>query len=218
MNTDKPKILDLFCCGGGAGMGYHLAGFEVVGVDIEPQPKYPFEFIRDDAISFLISHGNEFDAVHASPPCQAFTPATKQWRGEGREYNDFISATRKELIALGRPWVIENVVGAPLVDPVLLCGAMFGLKTYRHRLFESSHYLYVPAHLKHTIPQAKMGRAPKDGEFIQVVGHFSGVPFAQKAMNIGWLGQKELAQAIPPAYTEFIGLQLRALLMTRRAA
>jgi len=199
------KVLDLFCCGGGAGMGYHQAGFEVTGVDIAPQPKYPFVFVLGDALGYVKSHGHEFDLIHASPPCQAFTPATKQWRKEGKVYEDFISATRGALKATGKPCVIENVVGSPLIGPITLCGAMFGLKTYRHRLFETSFEVVEPPHPKHIAPQTKMGRPPKEGEFIQVVGHFSGVSFAQEAMGISWLGQKELAQAIPPAYTKYIG-------------
>lgn len=199
-------------------MGYHQAGFEVVGVDINQQPKYPFEFHQADALDFLRDHGHEFDAIHASPPCQAFTSATKQWRAEGKEYIDLVAETREGLNMVAHPWVIENVVGAPLIDPIMLCGAMFGLKTYRHRLFESNQEIYAPPHPAHDAPQAKMGRVPEEGEFIQVVGHFSGVPFAREAMGIDWLGQKELAQAIPPAYTEFIGWQLRAACMIARAA
>jgi DNA (cytosine-5)-methyltransferase 1 len=208
MPEDKPKLLDLFCCAGGASMGYHLAGFEVIGVDIEPQFKYPFELIVGDALEVVARIGRGFDAIHASPPCQAYSMSSKQFRLSGTQYPDLVAPTREALKKVGKPWVIENVPGSPLVDPVVLCGAMFGLKTYRHRLFESSFTLVAPEHPAHVQPSAKMGRAPKDGEFIQVAGHFSGVPFAQEAMGIPWMGQKELAQAIPPAYTRFVGQQL----------
>jgi len=199
-------------------MGYHNAGFEVVGIDIKTQPKYPFEFHQGDAVGYAKQHWQEFDAIHASPPCQAHTSASKQWREEGKVYDCYIEETRAFLQKTGLPYVIENVPNSPLVDPIILCGSMFGLKTYRHRLFESNCTLYAPNHPEHVHPQAKMGRVPKEGEFIQVVGHFSGVPFAQKAMGIPWLGQKELAQAIPPAYTEFIGWQIRAAMMIKMAA
>lgn len=214
----KPKLLDLYCCGGGAGMGYHQAGFDVVGVDITPQPKYPFEFIQSDALEYLKNNHHKFDVIHASPPCQAFTKAGKEQRSKGKVYPDLLNATREMLINIGKPYIIENVPDAPMVDPILLCGSMFDLKTYRHRLFESNIKLKVPPHPEHKAKNAKMGRPPKDGEFIQVVGHFSGVPFAREAMEIDWLGQKELAQAIPPSYTKFLGLQLMESLVRRIAA
>lgn len=204
----KLKLLDLYCCGGGAGKGYSLAGFDVVGVDIEKQPKYPFEFYLSDAIEYLMKNYGDFDAVHASPPCQAYTLAGQQHRKSGKEYKDLVEVTRGALIDTGLPFVIENVPHSPLIDPVELCGSMFDLQTYRHRLFESNFKIVPPHHPDHVAKNTKMGRAPVEGEFIQVVGHFSGVPFARKAMGIDWLGQKELAQAIPPAYTEYIGLQL----------
>ena len=191
-------------------MGYNNAGFEVVGIDIVHQPKYPFQFIQSDALEYLKENHHLFDAIHASPPCQAYTKASKEHRKNGKEYADFLEATRALCKEVGKPYIIENVPDAPMEDPVVLCGAMFGLKTYRHRQFESNILLNVPEHPVHI---AKMGRKPKEGEFIQVVGHFSGVPFAREAMGIDWLGQKELAQAIPPAYTEFLGWQLRAALM-----
>lgn len=199
-------------------MGYYQAGFDVAGVDIAPQPKYPFEFVQADALEYLAAHWHEFDVVHASPPCQAFTKAGKEHRKNGKVYADFLELTRDALKEIGKPYIIENVPDAPMENPVELCGAMFGLKTYRHRLFESNIPLVVPEHPKHIAKNAKMGRPPKEGEFIQVVGHFSGVAFAKEAMGINWLGQKELAQAIPPSYTEYLGLQLRAALMLKKAA
>lgn len=108
------------------------------------------------------------------------------------------------LAGSGVPYVIENVPGAPLLDPVLLCGSMFGLRTYRHRLFEASFPLRQPEHPEHRAKNARMGRAPKEGEYMQIVGHFSGVPLAQEIMELPGLSQYELAQAIPPAYAEYI--------------
>lgn len=206
------KFLDLFCGAGGSSMGYRRAGFAVVGVDIAPQPHYPFEFHQGDALLFLLEHWDEFDAFGASPPCQKFTKAAMQWRKNGHEYADLVSATRDALVSTEKPYVIENVPGAPLRDPILLCGAMFGLQVYRHRLFESNVPLVAPPHPEHIWKQCRMGRPPKPGEFIQPVGHFSGVQYARDAMNIQWMTQKELSQAIPPAYTEYIGSQVMEFL------
>ena len=187
-------------------MGYHQAGFEVVGVDIDAQPRYPFEFHQADALKYLLEHHDEFDAFHASPPCQAFTLAQ---RIQGREHPDFITAARAAFELIGKPWVIENVEGAPLRSPITLCGAAFpGLRVYRHRLFESNLLLTVPAHPEHRAPLRKMGRRPEPGEFMHVVGNFSGVELAREAMGIDWMTRDELREAIPPAYTEFIGRQL----------
>lgn len=212
------KLLDLYCCGGGAAKGYANAGFEVTGVDITPQPKYPYEFVLSDAIEYVKNNYHKFDAIHASPPCQKFTKAGKEHRKNGKVYDDFLELTRDTLKEIGIPYIIENVPDAPMENPIQLCGSMFGLKTYRHRLFESNINLVAPSHPTHIAKNTKMGRAPVEGEFIQVVGHFSGVPFAQQAMGIDWLGQKELAQAIPPAYTEYLGYQLRAAMMLRQEA
>lgn len=201
----KPKLLDLFCCQGGAGMGYHRAGFNVIGVDLFPQPRYPFPFHQRDAVEFLRIHGKRFDAVHASPPCQAFTNAQKLM---GNEHPDFITPIREVLHDLGLPFVIENVPGAPLDDPFELCGAMFGLGTYRHRLFETNWDVEVPEHPKHEARTTKMGRRPIDGEMMHVVGNFSGVAKAKEAMGIDWMNRDGLRESIPPAYTEYIGQQL----------
>ncbi|WP_457149748.1 DNA methylase [Mycobacteroides abscessus] len=200
-----PRLLDLFCCAGGAGYGYAEAGFEVTGVDIDPQPRYPFQFIQADALAFLMEFGHEYDAVHASPPCQRFTNAQKI---QGNQHPDYLESVRGLLQADGRPYVIENVPGAPLIDPVVLCGAMFGLRTYRHRLFESNVPLVAPEHPQHVATVTKMGRPPKDGEFMHVVGNFSGVDRAKEAMGIDWMTRDELREAIPPAYTEFLGRQM----------
>jgi DNA (cytosine-5)-methyltransferase 1 len=190
------------------------AGFEVVGVDIDPQPKYPFRFIQVDAIEFLsklIAGTNPwyrleyFDATHASPPCQAFTNAQKIQKNE---HPDLITPTRDLLKSLGKPYIIENVPGAPLKDPIELCGAMFGLGTYRHRLFESNVNLEAPEHPVHVAKTAKMGRKPQPGEFMHIVGNFSGVAQGREVMGMPWATRDGLREAIPPAYTEYLGKQL----------
>lgn len=202
----RPRLLDLFSCAGGAGMGYHRAGFEVVGIDIDPQPRYPFEFHQADALKYLLEHHGEFDAFHASPPCQAWTLAQ---RIRGNDHPDFVTATRNAFELIGKPWVIENVVGAPLRDPITLCGGMFPeLRVYRHRLFESNLPLVAPQHIEHTTPIRKMGRLPLEGEFMHVVGNFTGVEYAKRAMGIDWMVRDELREAIPPIFTEFLGAQL----------
>lgn len=198
----KPKCLDLFCCAGGAGEGYKLAGFDVTGVDIVEQPKNPHRFILGDALEYAKKHGHEYDFIHASPPCQAYTKAGKQWRKEGKEYPDLIAETRKVLQELGKPYVIENVPDSPLIDPIKLNGSFFGIKVHRLRLFETNFELPQPE-FEHIQP-VKMGRPVKEGDVIQPVGHFSGVPYARKEMELPWMGQKELAQAIPPVYTKWI--------------
>lgn len=202
----KPKLLDLFSGAGGCAMGYHRAGFDVVGVDIRPQPRYPFEFVQADALDYVAQHGHKFDAIHASPPCQGYSKARKL---QGNDHPLWIGWTRQELQATGKPYVIENVQGAPLADDaVLLVGSMFGLRTMRPRLFECSFtvpfMLAPPPAAKH----AKMGRPPKEGEYVHVVGHMSNVPYCREAMGIDWMVQGELAEAIPPAYTEWIGRHL----------
>ncbi len=204
----KPKLLDLFCKAGGASVGYARAGFEVVGVDIEPQPHYPFEFIQANALEIYL-HFRDFDAYHASPPCQFASMAAQQWRKAGREYRNDIPATRKLLIATGKPYVIENVVGKPyLNNPLKLNGAFFGKHLRRTRYFETSFpipFFLLPKEAK---SKFRMGRPVKEGDIISPVGHFSNIPYARKVMEIDWMNQAELAQAIPPAYTEYIGKQL----------
>jgi len=208
-----PKLLDLFCCQGGAGMGYHRAGFEVTGVDLFPQPRYPFKFIQADAVEYLREHGREYDAIHASPPCQAHSNAQKIM---GNEHPEFIVPTRAILQEMGLPYVIENVPGAPLEDPFQLCGAMFGLGTYRHRLFETNFYVTAPDEPEHWARTTKMGRKPVDGEMMHVVGNFSGVAKAKRAMGIDWMSRDGLRESIPPAYTEYIGAYLMYEVLTRK--
>lgn len=210
------RLLDLCCCAGGASMGYHRAGFEVVGVDISPQPRYPFKFIQGDALQAL-SGGDAawtFDAIHASPPCQLHS---KTWRIRQNNHVDLIGPMRELLNQSGLPWVIENVPGAPLNDPVVLEGQMFeGLRTQRKRWFETNWPLEVPfLRSPRPAPQAKMGRKPKDHEWVHVVGNAHSPKLNGTAMGIDWMNRAELAEAIPPAYTELIGRQLMAHLETR---
>lgn len=187
-------------------MGYHRAGFEVVGVDIKPQPHYPFEFHQADAMTYPL---DGFDAIHASPPCQRFSLAQ---RLQKNDHPDLLTPIRERIAAW--PYVIENVEGARRLmhSPVLLCGANFAaLRVYRHRLFESSVALPIAMHAGHGVRLTKLGLRPMEGEFMHVVGHVSGVALAREAMGIDWyMTQKEVAEAIPPAYTEWIGTQLLA--------
>ncbi len=206
-----PRALDLFCCAGGASEGLRRAGFDVVGVDIDPQPHYPFEFHQADAMTYPL---DGFDFIWASPPCQAYTLCQ---RIQGNTHPDLVAPTRDRLTASGALWCIENVPGAPLISPVELCGMMFGLQTYRHRLFECSYPLEQPPHPPHVARNAKMGRPVKDGEFIQVVGNFSNVSFARKAMDIDWMPRDRMREAIPPAFAEYVGWGARVALAKAQA-
>ena len=211
MTSNRPKLLDLFCGAGGAAMGYHRAGFDVIGVDIKPQPRYPFTFIQGDALNPPVDI-KVFDVIHASPPCQAWV--TLAALHKQAEYPDLIKPTRELLVDTNKPYIIENVPTAPLDNPIMLCGTMFNLRVVRHRIFESNPVIwFAPATCCHWLKVVKLGRYPdKDKHFISVTGHFSGVKYAQEAMDIDWMGQKDLSQAIPPAYTEWIGRQLREVI------
>lgn len=190
-------------------MGYAQAGFEVVGVDQHPQPHFPFPFIQADALKVvrLLLDTGMFDAVHASPPCQKWTRANTQTKDE---WPDLITPLREVFLEYDIPYVIENVVEAPLLPgSVRLCGRMFPwLKVYRHRLFETNWPLMGLNHPYHDVPCATLGHMPKPGEFVHVVGNFSGVEYAREAMGISWMTRNELREAIPPAYTRFVGRQL----------
>lgn len=201
----KPLLLDLFCCQGGASAGYVAAGFDVVGVDINPQPRYPYRFIQADALLYLEHMGGLYDAIHASPPCQAFTLCQ---RIQDNEHPDLVGPVRELLVEIGVPYIIENVEGAPLIDPVLLCGEMFGLRTYRHRLFESNLPLAAPEHPAHVRRTTKMGRPVADGENMHIVGNFTGVDLARQIMEMPWASRDGLREAVPPRFTEFLGTQL----------
>lgn len=198
-------------------MGYHRAGFRVVGIDVKPQPRYPFDFIQMDAFEFFDRVANgEYEAPaawHCSPPCQAYSVTQNI---HGREYPELVHPTRSALEQSGLPYVIENLVGAPLNTTIELCGAMFGLRVYRHRLFESNVMLLQPPHPRHIAVCTQVGRRLKAGEFITVAGHFADVKAAGEAMGIDWMTRDQLAQSIPPAYCEFIGRQLLAVLERQR--
>jgi hypothetical protein len=221
------RILDLFSGAGGAGMGYHRAGLDVVGVDIAPQPNYPFEFHRGDALEFLAAHGHEFDAVHASPPCQTHSALTKgnRARGWADDHRDWIADTRALLDALGRPYVIENVQGAPVRRDLTLCGLTFGLRVFRHRYFELGDWTMPavphPSHAGHRVAGWRHG-VRYDGDMVAVYGDGGGkgsVADWQAAMGIDWTASKlELAEAIPPAYTLHVGTALLDTLDTAREA
>lgn len=233
----KPLLLDLFCCAGGAGMGYSRAGFEVVGVDIEPQPRYPFEFHQYDALTVLdhlstcggsceaLPWLRRFDVVHASPPCQRFSDLAKR-NGNADAWPDLVAPVRSRLDPLGIPYVIENVEGAPLRRPVVLCGTMFrGLRVLRHRLFESNVELAAPRHGAHPLVfthdkrKAHFGKLDQSFAFVQVTGGGNAtVANKRDAMGIEWANGRELNEAIPPAYTEYLGLQLRQALLVSKAA
>jgi DNA (cytosine-5)-methyltransferase 1 len=186
-------------------MGYHRAGFEVVGVDIKPQPHFPFEFHQADVMTYRLEG---FDAIHASPPCQKYGK-TKHL---AVDHPQLIEAIRERLIGTGGPYIIENVPGAPLFQPIMLTGAQFGMRIHRDRLFECN--FHVPFELSPTSPSAvKMGRPIVEGDVIQPVGHFSNVAYARREMGIDWMNRAELAQAIPPAYTEYIGKWLLQVLL-----
>lgn len=203
----RPRLLDLFCGAGGAAMGYYRVGFDVTGVDIKPQNHYPFEFVQADALEYCAEHGKEFDAIHASPPCQAYSWAAARWQ---KEWPDLVEPTRLELMKTGKPFVIENVVGAPLLAPVVLCGTMFGLRVIRHRLFEMNPFMVVLVS-----PCAHLGSVSND-DFVTVAGHGgdgrASLSIWRDAMGIDWMDKQELTQAIPPAYTEFIGRQLLTMM------
>jgi DNA (cytosine-5)-methyltransferase 1 len=208
------KLLDLFCKAGGAGEGYRRAGFEVTGVDIDPQPRYKAgRFVQADALAYVAQYGWMYDAIHASPPCQAHSDALRLAGKNAKQHIDLIPQTRFWLRALGVPYVIENVEGArkSLIDPITLCGASFDLKVYRHRLFESNVFLLPPYHRPHNdkCPPAGRGKSPK-GFFSLTSGGITGVSQSERfaAMGIDWMTNAELQQAIPPAFTEFIGKQL----------
>lgn len=240
------RLLDLFCGAGGAAMGYHRAGFtNIMGVDNQPQKNYPFEFVQADALEYLAEHGHEFDAIHASPPCQAYSIMRNLPWLRDKEYPALIALTRELLEDSGKPWIIENVMGAREgsrmlskyhlenhgLDADYLCGAMFGLPFYRHRLFATNWSWAPPEHSTHrkVIGSQKVNRPRKRETFIfdnpgnsgwcqyhdrvgngaqkpgVAVGHAKDWRVAAEAMAINWMKREELTQAIPPAYTEYIG-------------
>jgi len=217
------RLLDMFCGAGGAAMGYHRAGFEVVGIDIKPQKHYPFKFYEADALEYCAKHGHEFDAIHASPPCQGYSRLRHLPWLKNKKWPMLIDATRKLLTEIGKPWVIENVADAPL-QGMTLCGQMFGLPLYRHRKFETSFLMLCPPHSFHpeVIGHGRMVNDRRKGAgngalgpqvIVTVAGGQYKKADGEKAMGIDWMTKDELSQAVPPAYTEFIGRYLVANLV-----
>jgi DNA (cytosine-5)-methyltransferase 1 len=207
--VSRPLLLDTFCGAGGCSVGYHRAGFDVVGVDNRHQKNYPYPFILGDALEFIAEHGAEFDVIHASPPCQRYSEETPM---EYRDrHPDLIDPVREALRATGRPYIIENVPNArgKLIRPLMLCGTMFGLNVWRHRFFEVYPFLSVltPTCNHSGIPVLPTGtHKRKDGQWDDTIAD------KRRAMEIDWMIEKEITQAIPPAYTEWIGRQLLEVL------
>lgn len=225
------KVLDLYCGAGGAGAGYHSLGFDVVGVDLGRQPDYPFAFLQHDALKLDIRFLRSFQLIHASPPCQAHT--SLKHAPNGREHLDLIPATRAMLKAAGVPYVIENVVGAPLINPVTLCGTMFGLgvsdngtwhELHRHRIFEASFPLVVEP-CKHSGGpvigvyggHARRRSAVHGGRGTRDVWQNGHKGAAAAAMDMPWATLGGMSQAIPPAYTAYIGARFRRWALGRAA-
>lgn len=207
----RPKALIVFSGQGGSAMGWYQAGFDVTCVDIEPQPRNPFPFVRADAIDYIGNEGHRFAFLEGGPVCKAYS---KTARIHNAGHPEQIPATRLAMQATGKPYVIENVEDArpELRNPIMLCGPSFNLRTYRHRLFESNLPLVAPEHLYHAWKLTKMGRAPRPGEFYHAVGNFSGVGMVRENLGVGWMNRDGINQCIPPAYTRYLGLQVLKLI------
>jgi DNA (cytosine-5)-methyltransferase 1 len=205
----KPRLLDLFCGAGGCSVGYERAGFDVTGVDIELQPHYPlWNVLQDDAMALLDDDEfvSGFDVIHASPPCQMYSRAMRHL---AFDQPMLIEPVRERLREIGKPYVIENVVGAPMEDAVTVCGTGLGLRVYRHRLFESNLPLVgTPCDHRQPAmnPHNQAGRDSMYAEF----GRCDPEPRWRQEMGVGWMSRYEAREAIPPAYTEFIGRQVMA--------
>lgn len=237
------KLLDLFCGAGGAAMGYHRAGFmDITGVDIKPQPHYPFKFIQADAMTFPLEG---YDVIHASPPCQGESIMRNLPWLKDKDYPMLIVPTRERLKAIGVPWIIENVFNARKspqkpygMQAGYLCGTMFGLPFYRHRLFETSFFWMQPGHPKHEIvfrkgrmfgdrgnvaaEQIRSGGRARHFQRAEIkgfpvgIGHMVNTAKVSASEGIDWMNAYELSQAVPPIFTEFIGKQLMAHLAQER--
>lgn len=216
------RLLDLFCGAGGAAVGYHRAGFDVVGVDIAPQKHYPFEFIQADAMTYPL---DGFDAIHASPPCQEYSSLRNM---KTHAYLDALAAVRERLMAYGRPWIIENVARAPMHHALLICGTALGLKVRRHRLFDSSHLLWSPGGCQHSADDVNCyghgawNYRPRSAEHAHWTRTNAGqspvsIAMAKAAFQAEWMTRSELAECVPPAYTEWIGRQIMTALEYRAA-
>lgn len=219
----KYKLLDLYCCAGGAAKGYHDAGFEVVGVDIVDRPNYPYEFIKADALEVLkdVEFISQFSAIHSSPPCQCYSKLkylsgnVEKWE---ENHVDLVAPTRELLIKTGKPYVIENVEGSPLINPIKLCGSQFeNMYTQRPRLFESNIHLRKPDVPVVRHKTLKLGQGPAEDGYITVAGTRppKGMNEIQAKLYYGfalggidWMSLEELTQAIPPVYTCFLGKQI----------
>ncbi|WP_086668044.1 DNA cytosine methyltransferase [Lentzea kentuckyensis] len=217
----QPRLLDLFCCGGGAAVGYQRAGYHVTGVDIRPQPRYAgHQFHQADALDYLDRHGHEYDAIHASPPCQRFSRLNAY--NQVRTYPDLITPIRRALRAQHVPYVIENVETAhrELINPVKLCGTMFGLKIYRHRLFETNFPVPIPEHPRHVWPCTRNSYLPTpDAPYMSIHGgkhshtwqstacQYMDLPHLDVTTSGATIRDaiREICEAIPPAYTHHIG-------------
>lgn len=226
MSERQPILLDLFCGAGGSAVGYHRAGWDVIGVDIEPQPHYPFRFVRCDAIEFLwreMMPFASFDAIHASPPCQKYSTLSGFMSDEQfAKLDDLVDLTRELLAQTKLPYIIENVPGAPLRTPLTLCGSMFGLgamcrdgvyrQLRRHRLFESNVLLMSPGPCKHegyTLGVYGKGSWNHNEDAKGDRGGYQGsVAEKYEAMGIDWMSGPKVTQAVPPAYTQYLGEQL----------
>ena len=223
----NPRLLDTFCGAGGCSMGYHRAGFEVVGVDIEPQPHYcGDEFVQGDAIEYIQERGREFDVIHASPPCQKHVTLQHINKAQGRQnlHVDLIATTRAALIQTGKPYVIENVQGSSLKTQIILCGHSFGLERLaRHRHFESNYLLFAPpcSHRRSTMPIIGVYGDRPDGHRVserryRLTRTAKSLEEAIEIMDIDWMTWPEIKEAIPPVYTEWLGRQLLAALEGHR--
>jgi len=216
----KPKLLDLFCGAGGCSTGYAQAGFDVTGVDLNDQPHYPFRFVQTNALTakFL----GDYDAIHASPPCQNYCWSAAKHRAKGKTYPDLIGVTRRLLIDSGKPYIIENVPTAPLINPTYLEGTMFGLGVIRRRGFETNWWLPKPMYRKRKKPIIQQSKKDpkifmKKSAYCSVAGNGGNgwscrLADWQKAMGIDWMNRTEIKQAIPPAYTKYIGKYLKLVI------
>lgn len=217
------RMLDLFCGAGGAAMGYHRAGFdEIVGVDIMPQPHYPFTFIQADAMTFPL---DGFNAIHASPPCQEYSALRNM---KTHQYAAVLPQMRERLITAGVPWIMENVPQAPMLQSVMICGTALGIPVRRHRLFDSSHFLYPAGPCRHSLDDINVyghgawnyhQRGEKQSHWQRKASNQSpvGIAVARLAFDTPWMTQAETAECIPPAYTEWLGRQLISAIQAQAA-
>lgn len=215
----KPRLLDLFCGAGGASKGYSTSGFDVTGVDLHDQPNYPFRFVQADALT--VKFLQNYDVIHASPPCQNYCWSTARHRVNGKKYPDLVESVRKLLIDSGKPYVIENVPTAPLLNPTYLEGTMFGLGVIRRRCFETNWWLPQPMYLKRKKPIMQQSKVDprifiQKSAYCSVAGNGADGWSCRAAdwavaMGIDWMTREEIKQAIPPKYTEYAGKYLMGM-------